>query len=106
MAIPVGRPNLQAGAERFPLYGARAAAFAGYAAALVTGVALVGSALRGEEATAVSPPSSEAQLVEARRGETLGSLAASHGVSLARLVALNPGVGLLGPAPGQTVRVR
>jgi LysM repeat protein len=106
MAIPVGRPNLEARAERFPLYGARAAAFAGYAAALVTGVALVGPALRGDEATAVSPSSSEAQLVEVRRGDTLGHLAASYGVSVARLVALNPDLGPLGPAPGRTVRVR
>jgi LysM repeat protein len=106
MAIPVGRPNLDSRAERFPLYGARAAAFAGYAAALVTGVALVGPALRGDEATAVSPSSSEAQLVDVRRGDTLGSLAASYGVSVARLVALNPDLGPLGPAPGRTVRVR
>ena len=106
MAIPVGRPNFEAGAERLPLYGARAAAFAAYAAALLTGVALVGPALRGDDATAVSTPTSQAQIVEARSGDTLGSLAAAHGVSLARLVALNPGVGPLGPAPGQTVRVR
>ena len=106
MAIPVGRPNFEAGAERLPLYGARATAFAAYAAALLTGVALVGPALRGDDATAVGAPTSQRQMVEVRSGDTLGSLAATHGVSLARLVALNPGVGPLGPAPGQTVRVR
>ena len=106
MAIPVGRPGFETGAERLPLYGARAAAFAGYAAALLIGVLLVGPALSGDEATAVDVPTVEAQLVKARSGDTLGSLAASHGVSLARLAALNPAVSPFGPAPGQTVRVR
>ena len=106
MAIPVGRPSFEVREDRFPLYGARAAAFAGYAAALLTGVALVGPALNGGEATTVSPSLPEPQLVEARSGDTLTSLAAGGGVSVARLLALNPDLGPLGPEPGQTVRVR
>ena len=106
MAIPVGRPKFEVKEDRLPLYGARAAAFAGYAAALVTGVALVGPMLGDDETAAVSPLLPEPQLVEARRGDTLSSLAAGGGVSVARLLALNPDLGLLGPEPGQTVRVR
>jgi LysM repeat protein len=105
MAIPVGRPRFELG-DRLPLYCARAAAFAGYAAALLTGVALVGPALSSDEATVVSPLLPEPQLVEVRSGDTLTSLAAARGVSVARLLALNPDLGLVGPEPGQTVRVR
>lgn len=106
MAIPVGRPRFEAREDRLPLYGARTAAIAGYAAALLTGVALVGPALTDDRAPAVSVPPPEPQLVEARRGDTLASLAAGGGVSVARLLALNPDLGFLGPEPGQTVRVR
>ena len=105
MAIPVGRPRFEAREDRLPLYGARAAAFAGYAAALVTGVALVGPALT-DEAPAVTPAPPETQLVEATSGDTAASLAGAGGVSVARLFALNPDLGLLGPEPGQTVRLR
>ncbi|MGH3015337.1 MAG: LysM peptidoglycan-binding domain-containing protein [Gaiellaceae bacterium] len=106
MAIRVGRPSFEAREHRLPLYGARTAAFAGYAAALLTGVALVGPALTDGQAPAVSLPPPEPRQVEARRGDTLASLAAGGGVSVARLVALNPDIGFLGPEPGQTVRVR
>jgi LysM repeat protein len=105
MAIPVGRPKFELKEDRLPLYGARTAAFAGYAAALLTGVALIGPVL-DDETVAVSRPLPEPQLVEARSGDTLSSLAAGGGVSVARLLALNPDLGLLGPEPGQTVRVR
>jgi len=106
MAIPVGRPNFEVGAERLPLYGARTAAFAGYVAALLTGVALVGPALSGDETPAVNAPLPDPKIVEVRNGDTLASVAAGEGVSVARLLALNPDLGLLGPEPGQTVRVR
>ena len=106
MAIPVGRPRFEVREDRFPLYGARAAAFTGYAAALLTGVALVGPVLDGDETAAVSSPTPPTQLVQARTGDTLSSLAARGGVSVARLLALNPHLGPLGPEPGQTVRVR
>jgi hypothetical protein len=106
MAIPVGRPKFELKEDRLPLYGARTAALAGYAAALLTGVALIGPVLDGDETAAVSRPLPEPQLVEARSGDTLSSLAAGGGVSVARLLALNPDLGLLGPEPGQTVRVR
>jgi LysM repeat protein len=106
MAIPVGRPSFEAREHRLPLYAARTAAFAGYAAALLTGVALVGPALTDDRVPAVSLAPPEPQLVQARSGDTLTSLAAGEGVSVARLLALNPDLGLLGPEPGQTVRVR
>lgn len=106
MVIPVGRPRFEAREDRLPLYGARTAAVAGYAAALLTGVALVGPALTDGEAPAGAPSPPEPQLVQARSGDTLASLAAGSGVSVARLLALNPDLGLLGPEPGQTVRVR
>lgn len=105
MAVPVGPPRFEL-ADRLPLYGARIAAFAGYAAALLTGVALVGPVLGDDEAPAVSPLPPEPQLVQARSGDTLASLAAGGGVSMARLLALNPDLGPLGPEPGQTVRIR
>lgn len=106
MAIPVGRPRLEVRENRLPLYGARTAAFAAYAAALVIGVALVAPALSGDEAPALGAAAAEPQLVEVRRGDTLASLAAGAGVSVARLLALNPDLGPLGPERGQTVRVR
>lgn len=105
MAIPVGRPRFEARDDRLALYGARAAAFAGYAAAVVTAVALVGPVLT-DEAPAVTPAPPEAELVEAASGDTAAALAAAGGVSVARLFALNPDLGPLGPEPGQTVRVR
>jgi hypothetical protein len=106
MAIPVERPSFEAREGRLPLYGARAAAFAGYAAALLTGVALVGPALIDGNAPAVTPSPPEPRLVRASSGDTPASLAAAGGVSVARLFALNPDLGLLGPEPGQSVRVR
>jgi hypothetical protein len=106
MAIPVGRPNFELGHDRLPLYGARAAAFAGYTAALLTGVVLAGPALSRDKAPALSHPLPEPQLVQARSGDTPALLAAGRGVSVARLLALNPDLGLLGPEPGQTVRIR
>ncbi|MGH3035907.1 MAG: LysM peptidoglycan-binding domain-containing protein [Gaiellaceae bacterium] len=106
MAIPVGRPRFEAREDRLPLYGARAAAFAGYAAALVTGMALVGPALTDGDAPAVTPSPSDPRRVQASSGDTPASLAAAGGVSLARLFALNPDLGPVGPEPGQTVRVR
>jgi hypothetical protein len=106
MAIPVGRPKFEVREDRLPLYGARTAAFAAYAAALLTGVALIRPVLGGDETGTVRPPLPEPQVVEARSGDTVSSLAAGGGVSVARLLALNPDLGLLGPEPGQTVRVR
>ena len=106
MAISVGRPRFEVREDRLPLYGARAAALIGYAAALLTGVALVGPVLDGDETAAVASPTPATQLVQARTGDTLSSLAAGGGVSIARLLALNPDLGPLGPEPGQTVRVR
>lgn len=106
MAIPVERPRFEVRENRLPLYGARAAALIGYAAALLTGVALVGPALDGDETAAVASPEPPTQLVQAMTGDTLSSLAAGGGVSVARLLALNPDLGPLGPEPGQTVRVR
>ncbi|MGH3022350.1 MAG: hypothetical protein ACRDNI_01720 [Gaiellaceae bacterium] len=106
MAIPVGRPRIELPTERLPLYGARTAAFAGYVAALSAAVLLVGQALDGSSATAVPSEPAPARHVEARAGDSLAVLAAQEGVSLSRLLALNPDLGLLGPEPGQSVRVR
>lgn len=93
--------------ERLPVYGARAAAFVGYVAAVSVAVALVGQALGGESEASVTqvdlPP---AQIVEARAGDSLAGLAAQEGVSVARLLALNPDLGPLGLEPGRSVRVR
>lgn len=107
MAISVGRPRIDVPEERLPLYGARMAAFAGYVAALSVAVALVGQALgRGAEGSAPALDLPQAQLVEARAGDSLAGLAAQEGVSVSRLLALNPDLGLLGLEPGESVRVR
>jgi LysM repeat protein len=106
MAIPVERPKLEVREQRLPLYGARAAAIAGYTAAVLTGVALVGPVLGADAPATVSLSAPDAQVVEAEGGATLSSLAAENGVSVARLLALNPALGPLGPAEGQTIRVR
>jgi hypothetical protein len=106
MAIPVGRPRFEAREDRLPLYGARAAAFAGYAVALVTGLALIGPVLGGDETAAVASAPPAPQVVRAESGDTLASLAAGSGVSVARLLALNPELGPFGPEPGESIRVR
>lgn len=106
MALSVGRTPLEIREDRLPLYGARAAAFAGYVTALLTGVALLGPALGAGDSPAASVPLPAPELVEVQAGDTVSSLAADRGVSVARLLALNPDLGLLGPEPGQTVRVR
>jgi LysM repeat protein len=106
MAIPVGRPQFEVREDRLPLYGARTVAFAAYVAALLTGLALLGPALTDDGSSAGIAPLPEAELVEVRAGDTLAGLAADEGVSVARLLALNPDLGPLGPEPGQTVRVR
>ncbi len=106
MAIPVGRPRIDPSGERLPLYGARLTAFAAYVAAVSVALALVGPALRGGSDTApVQLDLPEAHVVDARAGDSLAALAAREGVSVARLLALNPEVGFLRLEPGP-VRVR
>lgn len=107
MAISVGRPRIDVSEERLPLYGARVTAFAGYVAAVSVAVALVGQALGGGSETApVQLDLPEARVVEARAGDSLAALAAREGVSVARLLALNPDAGFLDVEPGQSLRVR
>lgn len=106
MAISVGRPRIDPSGERLPLYGARATAFAGYVAAVSVAVALVGSALRGgSDAAPAQLDLPEAHVVDARAGDSLAALAAREGVSVARVLALNPEAGFLRLEPGP-VRVR
>lgn len=104
MAIPVERSHFELREDRLLLYGARTAAFTAYVAATLTGVTLLAPALTGGDSTGGRAPAPT--LVEAKTGDTLASLAAGRGVSVARLLALNPDLGPLGPDPGQTVRVR
>jgi hypothetical protein len=107
VAVSVERDRTPRAGPRLEVYGARLLAFAAYAGLLVLAVVLVGSALGLRSGDGVVlPPPVEPELVEARAGDTPALLAAELGVSVARLLALNPELSPAGPEPGSTVRVR
>jgi LysM repeat protein len=107
MAVSVPRTRLDVPEERWALYGARLAAFAGYAAAVSVGALLLGPVLRADDGAATATLNlPEPRIVEARSGDSLAGLAASEGVSIARLLALNPELQPLGVDAGVPVRVR
>ncbi|HSK15412.1 MAG TPA: LysM domain-containing protein [Gaiellaceae bacterium] len=108
MAISVERVRTPRPHPRLEVYGARLLAFAAYGGLLVLAFVLFGSALglRGGSDDVVLPPPVEPELVEVRAGDTPALLAAEQGLSVSRLLALNPELSPLGLEPGETVRVR
>jgi LysM repeat protein len=72
--------------------GTRFVAIAAYAAAVAVAFVLLSPVLpsRGSEASAVVPTGPKPVLYTVARGETYAGIASAHGISLARLFALNP----------------
>lgn len=108
MAISVGRmPHRHDRAEQLPRYGTRLAAAGAYGAAVAVAFVLFAPLLaRGESAGTVTvTPPPKPQLTTVRRGETLAAVAARNGISVGRLLALNPDVQPLGLEPRQKLRV-
>ena len=87
--------------------GTRFFAIASYAAAVAVAIVLLSPVLPslGSKAVAVVPGSPRPAHYEVRRGDTLNGIAASQGVSLAQLFALNPGLTPFADAAGKSVVV-
>ena len=106
MATTVGRParSHERAEEAFRL-GARLLAVAGYAVAVVVAVALLAPVLQREEGGATAAGMEPAAVYTVRSGDTLAVVAAEHGVSVGRLLALNPRLGPLGLERGAEIRL-
>lgn len=85
--------------------GTRLAAFACYLAALVVALVLVRPAFRETPAT-VSPEAPPTPLTDKiRKGESVATFAARHGLGLGELLALNPHVNSLSLERGTKLRI-
>lgn len=108
MAISVERaPHRElARAERLERYGTRLVALVAYVAALVLGTLLF-SPLFTETGPAAPPSSSptEPRMATIEPGATLELVAVENGISVGRLLALNPGLGPFTLASGEQIRV-
>jgi hypothetical protein len=93
-------------AERIFRLGARLAAAAAYAAAVAVAVALFAPLFRSDSAAGTLSPPAPPELAKVRPGESLAVVAARNGISLSRLLALNPDVEPLTLQPRQRLRVR
>ncbi|HYY76676.1 MAG TPA: LysM domain-containing protein [Gaiellaceae bacterium] len=108
MAISVGRAHRRnEWGEQGLRYATRLTAFCAYAAAVAFAYVLFAPLLWSDDAagTATVAPPPEPQLTTVRRGDTLASVAARNGISVARLLALNPDLEPLGLEPRQKLRV-
>jgi LysM repeat protein len=109
MAISVGRLSQHdlARAGRFERYAVRITAFAGYAAAVAVALVLLAPVLfaNGPAPAARRAPTS-ALTVTVQRGESLELVAARNGVSLTRVLALNPELDPFVLEPGTRIRIR
>jgi LysM repeat protein len=85
--------------------GTRFAALGFYLVALVVAIALVKPAFRGVKAPAAPPEPVQVQRDTIRKGETVASFAARHGLELGDLLALNPRIDSLSLPPGTKLRV-
>jgi hypothetical protein len=87
--------------------GTRFVAVAAYAGAVAVAFILLSPVLpsRGSEASAILPTGPEPALYTVARGETYAGIASAHGISLARLFALNPELTPLTKAGGKQVVV-
>jgi hypothetical protein len=87
--------------------GTRFVAVASYALAVAVAFVLLSPVLprRGSEAVAVVPAGPQPVLYPARLGDTMDGIAASQGISLAQLFALNPDLTPLTHAAGESLVV-
>jgi hypothetical protein len=83
----------------------RLAVVALYVTAAVVALLLVRPAFRDQPAPAVAPPQPPPQqLDKIRKGETVATFAARHGLDLGELLALNPRINSLSLPPGTKLR--
>jgi hypothetical protein len=76
-----------------------------YVAAVVVALLLVRPAFRNEPAPVVAPtPPAPQQVDKLRKGETVATFAARHGLGLGDLLALNPRINSLRLPPGTKLR--
>jgi hypothetical protein len=96
--------------QRIDLLGRRVtrlAALAAYVTAAVVGLVLVRPAFQAERpAEGVTPVPVPAATDELRRGESVATFAARHGLDLGELLALNPRVSSLQLPAGTKLRIR
>jgi hypothetical protein len=85
--------------------GTRLAAFGFYVVALVVAIALLKPAFRDVSAPAKPPAPVQVQTDTIRKGETVATFAARHGLDLGDLLALNPSIDSLALPPGTKLRV-
>ena len=87
--------------------GTRFVAIGGYAVAVAVAFVLLSPVLpsRGSGAVGVVPTGPQPVLYTVRPGDTPSGIAASHGISLSQLFALNPGLMPLRNAGGPSVAV-
>ena len=84
----------------------RLAAVAAYVTAAVVALWLVRPAFRADAGAVVTPPEPVApQLDTIRKGESVATFAARHGLDLGELLALNPKVDSLSLPPGTKLRI-
>lgn len=85
--------------------GTRFVAITAYAVAVAIAYLILSPVLpsRGSEAAAVVPTGPQPVLYTAQRGDTPPGIAASKGISLAQLYALNPSLSPLGAPTGRPV---
>jgi LysM repeat protein len=85
--------------------GTRFVAITAYAVAVAIAYVILSPVLpsRGSEAAAVVPTGPQPVLYTAQRGDTPPGIAASKGISLAQLYALNPSLSPLGAPTGRPV---
>jgi LysM domain len=76
-----------------------------YVTAIVIALLLVRPAFRAAPGASVVPPGSAPRTDSLRRGESVASFAARHGLDLGELLALNPRVDSLSLKPGTKLRV-
>jgi LysM repeat protein len=85
----------------------RLAAAALYLAALIVALVLVRPAFEAKPTPAVQPSEPVVALTDSiRKGESVATFAARHGLDLGELLALNPKVDSLALRPGTKLRVR
>jgi LysM repeat protein len=92
--------------ESFVRHGTRLAVVAVYVTAAVVALLLVRPAFRDQSGPVVAPSQPSAPAVDKiRKGESVATFAARHGLDLGELLALNPGVDSLSLPPGTKLRI-
>ena len=86
--------------------GARLAAVAVYVTALAVTLVLLRPAFRDTPAPVLEPAAVHIPTDKVRKGESVATFAARHGLELGDLLALNPRVDSLALRPGTKLRIR